>query len=212
MTGCLTHDADTVHLEEFLDYVTPVIHNVPTDLAMNYVRRAAIAFCERTPVLRDALTLDLQRDVWDYVLEWGNPQLLVRGVSQCFVNGSEYLALPTRPIRLDTARRGYWFAAPRELLLSPAPGDAEGGLVVEVLAKPTPGAETLPRVLLEQYAEAIADGALSRLLLMKTADWYDVQAAGIHLKRFNGAMSLHRQDLIRGGGNGPTYARGGRWV
>jgi hypothetical protein len=213
MSGCLTHDAETAHLEEFLDWVTPTVHNAPVDLAMAYVRRAAVEFCERMPVVKDVLVLVVQANVADYLIEWGNPELIPRAVTQVWAGTIGLSPLQRRPVVYSSSNLGFWFEAPAELLISPAPRqDLEGWLTLEVIAKPTPQAEHLPRILHDQYAEAIGDGALSRMLLMKTADWYDPQAAGIHLKRFQAAMGRGRQHLTRGATTGPLMARGPRWI
>lgn len=213
MSGCLSRDAETVSFDEFEQFVMPVVHNAPFDLVVGFCRRAAIDLCERAPVLKDTLTSDVQAGVADYALDWDSDQLTIRGVSQVHLGEIELHCLDKRPVKYSGVKQGFWFEPPRELIVSPAPPlDEDGWLVVEAIAKPLPTADTLPRILYDQYGEIIGDGALSRLLLMKTADWYDPQAAGIYLKRFRGAVAQVRTGLTRGLSTGPMIARAPRWA
>jgi hypothetical protein len=62
-------------------------------------------------------------------------------------------------------------------------------IVVEAVLKPSMRAVEVPAFLFDDHADAIAHGAMSTLLLMKQADWYDAEQAGVSAGIFNGAVS-----------------------
>lgn len=56
----------------------------------------------------------------------------------------------------------------------------------------------LPDWMVTMHARTLADGALSRILSMKSKPWTDLQAAAIHRAAFDQGMTDHAHSAVRG--------------
>lgn len=219
MTGLATHNVGAVPLDQFVDYVLPSVHNAPEEIVMHYIRTAAIEFTRHTCVLKDLVSIDVQANVGDYTIPCLNDQ-----VNVFMVKSVSYLRRPLKRLAHNPVQdrwqngygryqEGYWFEAPTELHVRPLHTyDVPNGVTVEVVLQPSQDATSLAMRLYDDYAEVLADGALMRLLAMKTADWFDPQAAGIHFKRFKNGKNLAKNLILRGDSTEPVMARGPRWA
>lgn len=78
------------------------------------------------------------------------------------------------------------------VVLYPVPAVA-GVLTGEVAVVPARGSAEMPEVYLDKFQNALIDGALSRLLSVPSAPWYNRSAAAYHARRFEGALDDARR-------------------
>lgn len=214
MTGLAFSDHDAVPLNEFVQYVLPSIHNAPEDIAMHYIRVAAIEFARRVPVLKDIITIDSQAFVGDYQIPCINPQVTVYAVKSVSFMRNKLERLQYNPVQnqFTDSLPGYFFEAPSELFIRPTQRiDVQNGISVEVVLQPDQDATSLPLRFYQDYAHVLASGALNHLLLMKDSDWYDPKAAGINYKKFQNGMNTAKNLVLRGDSTNPVMARAPRW-
>lgn len=205
---------DTVSLDDFLPYIQPQAPNAPAEMAAHYVRLAAIQFCRETQLLKERLCVDLQEGVHDYCLELDGCDLNIVSLTNVCMRGRQGAALRSMPCGTDNVSGcAYFYTHPHDLVVWPAPSsDEPGGLCADAVLAPGQDACELPRRLYDDFAEVIGDGAASKLLLIKGADWYDPQAAGIYLKRFMNGVRRAKVLASRGNVNQALMMRAPRWV
>lgn len=207
-------DADMAPLSDFVPFVSPSLTDAPDTLIQQFVRQAAIAFSRELSILKDTVTVDLQANVHDYTFDVGNPCLFARSAGEVRICGGRPLPrLRTRPNPGECDPAGFWLNLPNEVYVIPHPrADVRDGLSIELILQPAQDASSLPRAFYDEFAELLADGALSRLLLLKDADWFDPRSAGIALKRYQKAVGSVRLMLQRGDDDRPLMAKAPRWV
>lgn len=210
---CPTSLRDTVPLDDFLPYIQPQAPNAPAEMCAHYIRLAAIQLCREAQILKETVYADLQEGVQDYCIEIEQCDLQVIAVRRVCAGTIPLAALRDMPCDGEYVGHSYFYEAPSDLLIWPAPScDIERGLRIDVTLVPGQDACELPRVLYDLWAEALGDGAASRLLLVKGSDWYDPQAAGINLKRFMNAKRDAKVRASRNNVSGPIHMRSRRWV
>lgn len=219
MSGLAQDSVNAVPLDEFVQYLLPSVHNAPVDICMHYIRTAAIEFARHTAVLKDLVSISVQANVGDYTIPCLNQQVNVYAVKSVSYIRRPLMKLDHNPIQdrwqgnFGYFDEGYWFEAPSELHIRPLHSfDVPNGITVEVVLQPSQDATSLPRRLYDDYAETIADGAMQRLLSMKTADWYDATEAGRAWKRFKNGKNVAKNLIMRGDSTQPVRARAPRWA
>lgn len=214
MSGLSLHAENFVPLDEFLRFLLPSVHNAPVEVAMHYVREAAIEFATHTACLKDFVPIDLQANVIDYEVPCLNDQVYVWGLKSVSYRGKPLCRLPGHPVQNTTLfGPGYWFEAPSEIYILPRHAfDIPHGVTVEVLLQPTQDATSLPRKLYDEYAEQLAFGAMNRLLSMKEADWFDGIEANKQWKKFRDAKNTAKRRVEKGDSTEPMIARAPRWA
>lgn len=212
--ACPAGLGDTVSLDDFLPYIQPQAPNAPAEMAAHYVRLAAIQFCRQTQILKERVCVDVQEGVHDYCLELEDCDLNTVSLANVCVGGRPYTATRTMPCDAGQGLAAtYFYQHPHDLLIWPAPScDEKAALCADVVVAPGQDACDLPRRLYDDFAEVLGDGGASKLLLVKGADWYDPQAAGIYLKRFMNGVRAAKALASRGSVNQPIYMRARRWV
>lgn len=209
--GCSTVD-DMVALDEFVPYVLPSVPEAPEEMVAHYVRMAAIDFCRKTHVVKATVTFDLQKGVSDYCFDCIEGLKPFTLNSVC-VGSSKIPALRETPCPGPRCAYGYSYNGEYDVLVFPAPKcDVPKGLSIEAVMQPDQDACELPRILYEQYAEALADGALHRMLSLPTSDWFNASVAGVHMRRYINAVTQAKLLVARRNVNGPLIAQAPRWI
>lgn len=170
-------------LDAFLPHVLPYAPGCSDLAAYQAIRDAAIDFCRRTGVVQRVSTNSVVAGTQDYTIT------VVTDMQLAAVQGAAYQGTwltPVSPdqVESDTALRGvtigtavpqagtpifYFQKTPDVAALSlyPIPDTSvTTGLTVKASFMPTQTAATLDDLLLNDYAEAIGAGALTRLLAM----------------------------------------------
>lgn len=184
-------------------WVLPYVLGCPTPTVDRALCDAMREFCTGAPVWvewSDDVTADGTTQRFDFDIPRGAELVKAR---RCVVNGQDYgvrssADLPddwqdeeaTDPdstlIQIDNA----------EFLVVPMP--SSGHVIrVELVLKPTITATTFADVMLDRFAEAIADGAKARLLLVPGQAWTNPAMAGLCKGQFDAAKALAANDGFR---------------
>jgi hypothetical protein len=174
----------SVKFDEFLDDVAPEVPGCPKITIISRLRMAAIDFCKETGV--SVWTVEgVDLDAGEAVLTLPVPgsfaqvwQVVWAKTNNGPVTPLHRSAMIDRGIKWEglTGRYPLNFVHhnPREIMLIPTPEyDLPGALTLHCSYIPTRNAKRVDARLLDEYREAIAHGALARLLKMRGEDWYD---------------------------------------
>lgn len=197
-----------VKYSDLLGEVLPHLAGGPSDpMAEAAIRNAAIEFCNQSWIWRylpDAIDIVAGEGAYDLEPEFGAD---VAAVLSCAVDGGALTAASTDDLdRMDArwqtlsgSARYYTQTDTASILMVPRPErDIAGGLVIVLALQPRRSAAAFPAWIADQYAESIAAGALSRLMLMPGREWADAQAGAIHMAHFKSAISGARTTAVGG--------------
>ena len=206
---CKCDHVDTVPLEAFREHVQLHCALCPTNVIDFYVRTAAIELARRSLNMQRDIWIDLQAGVHDYEICLDDVNLhLIRQVC-C---GEEELHPVTKLQCCPGSGNYYYYEKPNKLLLGRTPQeDCPEGLFVRAIVKPRQDACTLDECYYEDFAETIATGALSRIMIMDKP-WRDVQAGGIMRTRWKEFMNAAKVEHTKGGSAGPKFVKIPRFV
>ena len=199
--------------ESFFPNVLPEVPGAAEVVVVNAIRNAAIEFCEKSLILtRDHDPVDVQTGVVDYDLSPPSGYVVVK-VMRAWLENS-----PLTPLAPDVVRdasvynrlfssyqsqastpNAFLQKEERTVSVWPVPDkDYPSGLTMRVALKPSRASETIDNVILEDYAEAIASGALSRLMMSAGKPYTNVEMAAVHKGLFQQAINLARQRATHG--------------
>lgn len=207
-------------LSDFLPLVLPNAAGCPNLVALQYLRLAAIEWCERTRAWREMVTTTVAMQgetivAPDYatIFEIERAEFTPDGGSQA------YEVCPTQFTShtfddMDEARdagppRYITQASPNTVRLIPY---MDGLLTMSLFLKPRSGTEygstpinplhdtmnVVPEHLFIQSAEAIAEGALARLLFIRNAEWFDPKQGMSYRASFDKRCDVSFRSEIRG--------------
>lgn len=169
-----------------LDLFLPKVHQfapgVGDPVAYEWIREAAITFCERTRSWRSS---DAYNVTGVYPGDVRAPAgSVIHEIEMVTFDDQELLAKTPDELDLLTpgwrtgAARGYpmYFTQldPNTIAVSPLAGGRVGAWLV---LKPSADAIAVPDFIADQYRQAIADGALMRVLALPKTDWANPQLA-----------------------------------
>lgn len=170
---------------ELLGDVLPYLAADPSDpVTEGAIKRAVIEFCSQTGVwLYPCAPMNVEAGVLTYQL---TPPIdaMVVGVADVFYDGHQIDAKSfaslnaTKPGWMTNhgTPDAYTQVESDRLILAPLPSaNLAGGLVFTLKLAPTYDAISAPAWLLSKYRNALAEGALSRLMLMPNKPWTDTQ-------------------------------------
>jgi len=193
-------------LSDFHPFILTDVMGCPIPTVDHRLILAAREFCDLSGIWRewlDTITADGTVNTFDHDLT--SQQELIR-YTRCIVNdedAGEYEILSRSdlpPDWSDTASTGlvdtvvHIDGAEFMVFSLPASGDT---IRMEAVFKPKISATTLPAVLYDRFAEGVAAGALSRLLLLPNMPWTNPALADIHRRNFEAAAHLAANDGFR---------------
>lgn len=202
-------------LRDFLPLVLPHAPTCPRPVAEQYLRLAAIEWCERTRCWRHIASTTLT-NAQDEVIA-APDYATVHEIETAYFNGVELT--PTQfssadPADMDAAAglgtpKYITQTAPNTVRVIPF---AAGSLDLTLFLKPRSGTEygtdpldplqdkynVVPEHIFIQNAEAVAEGALARLLLLKDVAWFNPKLALFYRDRFDNACTGKFNSEIRG--------------
>lgn len=200
--------------EDFFPYVLPDVVGAPEPLVVHHIRNACIEFCEKSLILtRDHDPITVVANTVDYDLEPPTGYLVVK-VQKAWLDN-----MPLDPIAPDFVRepavynrlyatynaesastpRGYLQKEERSISVWPKPDRKyTNGLTMRVALKPTRTSTSIEDVIFEDYAEAIAQGALYRLQLSPNKAYSNAEMAAINKGLFEQGINVARQRASRG--------------
>lgn len=195
--------------KDLFPYVTPHIRRVPPEVLANALRLATIEFCQKTGILRHRVAVDLQAGVADYPLcAPAGYQILRVGTvqvgSQCVSPAQTWRCVCGYTFRMET---------PDYLVLKTPPGvDTVAGMTVELVLAPHQDSLVLDELLYQQWAEAIASGAMARLFLVPDVPWFNTVLAAKYDRDWRVFRSRARAVLEKGHTERALMMTAKRWV
>jgi hypothetical protein len=204
----------STHWDGFLHLVLPWVPGCPPALAARAVHAAAAELCAKALVQRqDLAAVDVLAGQAEYDLNppAGTVVAMVLGVR---LDGSPLAAASEETLERMcpswqglTAERAthYLLGSASRLVLVPVPDrDTAQALVVRAALSPLPpgrdgdGAADIAQALLDQWADAVAAGARSRLLLMPGKEWSSAELGAVDDRRFRLGLQRARNALAKG--------------
>lgn len=190
-----------VALDMFLPEVMLEIPELPEDIAMHYVREAAIEFATRAHVLERTVTICKQDCVQDYILEPPDCTRLVAVQHICSEGccGGPVTRLSTRPCALSCGTAYSWFEEPNIIHIT-------GGASrynVRISVAPRRDACELPEKLYERYKPDVQAGAFAKLYGVPRRAWSSQGLADDRRAEFDRRIASAGIDRLMGHQQGP---------
>lgn len=193
-------------LSVFHPYITTDVMGCPYPTVDQRIVLACREFCAMTSAWRewlDVLTLDGTTDTFDHDLD--NSQELMR-YTRAIINDDadrDFNIVSRKDLPGDWATNAstglvdtvvHLDGSQFQLFPMPTAGDT---LRMEAVFMPTIGASQVGDVLFDRYADAIASGALARLLMLPNQPWTNPALATQHNDRFQLAAHAAANDGFR---------------
>lgn len=217
----------TAPISDLLPYILPRAPTVPTPFAEFQARLAAIEFCERTRCWRQIINATVDATgracitpISATIHEFEEATL--DGVSLAPTQFTE--TEPEQLTGVSQAGQAKYITQinPGEILVYPI---QSGKLRVSCFLKPRHGQSigtdaanplndeynVIPEFMVTQYASAIADGALSRIMSTPKQDFTDLSLAAFHRNEFDTACNRHFGANMRGQQRAPKRVKA-RWM
>lgn len=180
---------DSVPLDTILRHVMPIVPQLPHEMALDYVRQSYIELARRSSILVARLVQDYQAGVNDY------PILTPDGYEMFQMMAVDHPSY-RRVDYWQGQNSGLWntrfdIVDNKSIYFHTAPSvDSEGTLILYVSLLPSNCCGRIPSSVEVPYGYAIAEGALSKLLLIPNKPWTNPGIAAIHARNYNiGVMS-----------------------
>ena len=197
-------------LSVFRPRIAPRVSGCLDEMIDQAVLDACIDFCERTLVVKRMLTpISTVASTFEYTPAAPSEEAvacLVRvwcDLSELTPLDEDAMATPfgftaSVPGQTNTPSKPRFFneTSPGSVGLYPAP-DRVYTLNIRAALRPTRAAANVEDQLFEDWAEAIVDGALARLMLYP-GEWANVKLASVHEKRYEAAVGSARLEASQG--------------
>lgn len=174
---------------QFVPEIAIHVSECPSILIELAVRQAAIDFCHASRIYRTTVSdMDTVAGERDYGLVLP-PDTTIVALEWLTLDGGDLEVASSRLLsKSDVGTPTHGYATGALLHLSPTPLHSVVGVVsAEVSVKPTHAATELPDEVVNDYNQAIIDGALARLLRIPGKAWTDPNAAGDYFTLFEAA-------------------------
>lgn len=177
-----------IQLEDFVPFVLPKAKNASYEIVLHEVLQAVRELCANAAVWKEDVIFDLQRNVVDYQIDLPTCAEPVRAYELWIGNTTWRGRHPScrDPGYYDCgcAGRKIRFPEPRHLQLVDRPAiDVVGGGYVSIQVQPLQDARECADILIEQYNDAVAYGALYRLLTQYPQEPFFAPDAGRNFQR-----------------------------
>lgn len=197
-----------VKYSDLLRDVLPHLGNGPSDpLVEAMIRSAVIEFCNQSWIWRylpDPMDITAGEGTYDLEPPTGSD---VAAVLSCSIDGNLILPASTDDLSdmymrwqtLSGPARHYTQTDTNSLLLVPKPEfNIASGLMMVLALQPSRASTSFPDWIADQYAESLAAGALSRLMLMPGKAWSDSQTGLFHKDKFHSSIHAAKASGARG--------------
>jgi len=195
-----------ISYEALFPDVLPQVMGCPDTLVENNIRSAAIEFCEKAEVYRtelDPITAVAEKYEYDFDAPSGT---VVHRIEWMTYEGGDLEPLTSSLLeqrlpewRDRTGKPTYYVQQSSEAFyIAPTPAsNASLAIRVKAVLKPTHTSSACDNDVMNNYRDAIVNGALFRLLRMPNKDWTDLSAAGVYGSLFNEAIA-RASEIARG--------------
>lgn len=190
-----------VPLDLFLPELLLEIPELPDEIALHYVREAAIEFATRSHVLERTVTICAQDWVQDYLLEPPDCTRMLAVQSICATGccGGAVTRLSTRPCQLACGTVYSWYEEPNIIHITGGAASYD----VRISVAPKRDACELPSPLYERYKSAIQTGALANLYGIPRRPWSSQPLAISRRMEFDRRIASAGIDRLMGHQQGP---------
>lgn len=197
---------------QWYDDTLPSVPGCPQPMALDAIRKAAIEFCERSwGWIYNPTAINVVNGQISYAFTPPAGAVVSRVLHVWYDDEPIY---PRSPDQLDgmfpnwrtsSGTPDYYTQEDeRNLLLVPVPNaDLTGGLKMRVSLKPTHNAADIESRMYEEYREAIASGALSRLMMLPKKPYTDLPTAAVHKAIFDDTIATVRHKVQKGYARAP---------
>jgi len=188
----------SITYESFLPDILPFVQGCSDTLITNTVRATTIDFCERTGVYQQELDpVTTVKGIYEYDLE-APSQTLVHKIMWVVHKGLELEAITSSlleqryPMWRDNNGTPTVYSKVSQGIfhLIPIPSaNTTSSTILRVQLKPTYTSQSCEAEIMNDYHDAIVNGALFRLSRIPNRDWTDLNAAGIYSNLYNQGVS-----------------------
>lgn len=190
----------TVALDLFLPEIMLEIPELPDDIAMHYVREAAIEFAARSHVLERTVTICTQDCVEDYILEPPDCTRLVSVQGICAEGGCGTVTrLSGPPCGVQCGGAYCWVEQPNIIHITG--GAARYQVRISVTLKRD--ACDVPEMLYERYKPDIQAGAFGKLYAIPRRPWSSQNISDARRAEFDRRIAAAGIDRMMGHQQGP---------
>jgi len=203
-------------ISDFHPYIMPAVQGCPVQLVNTALRGAINDFCERTHMWRYSfVSTNLVAGQSEYTFTSPAGTVIAKPV---YVAVNKTPVVATNIEDLDTLYSGwressasqpnmYYMDYNSHLVLVPAPAEAiTAGLDLDVALKMDITSADCPDWLFQNWAEAIAHGALMRLHAMPGKAWADPQTVAYHKAKFREGITYAKSRTMK------SFSRQGKTV
>lgn len=203
-----------IKYSDMLDDVLPSLAADPSDPVTEHaIKRAVIEFCAGSWIwkhLPDPMDVTANEAVYDLEPLPGTDVSMVMSVAldgyPLTNKATDWLDSNEPGWRTVTGTPRYFTQVdPTQLILAQVPSaSTTGGLTATLALQPDQRATGFPSWIANQYLYALADGAISRLMLMPNKPWTDLPNGQDRRTRFDAAIANARATAVGGLGRAPT--------
>lgn len=201
------------HLDGLLPIANPHANGCPAFLVTQAARLAAVEFCERTRCWRHIMRFDATAPSSGEIIPL---EAVIWEIEEASANGRPLTPVQHTDVTGDTVTIGnprfISQANPWGVLVHPFPETGPVNIEMSVFLKPrsdnivgldaeNPLLDSLnvvPEWMMQQHGERLADGALSRVLMMEGQRWYNPERAAYHRALFDSALRRNFAANMRG--------------
>jgi len=195
-------------IADMMRLVLPFAPGCPEPVAVQYLREAAITFCERTRIWRASDKFNVQGGCDEVLCTPSYAQIYE--IERAWFNDRDLEPAPyggfDRHEYRDALPRYITQASPESVRLVPGALE-EGVLTLSLFLKPSQDAEDLPDILTE-HERVIADGALNRILLIPNQPFTSPDMAAAYGQSFQSGLDRLFNLNVRGKQRAPVRIRG----
>jgi hypothetical protein len=193
----------TAALTDFAKYVRPEVPGCAEPLLLDAILESCIDFCTRSELLSEIVEQVLVASTKTYSLTPTDATLyparlravLNDGVELTPTNAASYTLLSERT---DSGTPTYYFSPTRsQVTLAPVP-DTAATLEFDLVLRPVRTATTVPSVLFDEWAKAVANGAKAQLLAQVGRPWANAALAGYFQGLYDDAVATAAAQVAMG--------------
>lgn len=201
------------HLNDLMPLARPYAGRCPDFLIAQAARMAAVEFCERTRCWRHLMDFDASAPVTNGLIPL---EAVIWEIEAASAGGVPLAPVQHTQVATDTAETG----SPRYIsqvnpwgvLVHPFPATGPVNVKMTAFLKPRSdivvglddanpildGLNVVPEWMMQQHAERLVDGALSRVLMMEGESWFSPQRAAVYRAAFDSALNRNFAANMRG--------------
>lgn len=195
--------ASTLNFDAMQPFILPSAPGCPWPTAVFHLRQAAIDFFQRTLCWRNRLPISSVATFDNYLMGLPDGSALAKLLKAWVCKSEVKVFGPEDGVAAlhGCFVPGVWTEDRVSFYITPTPEIDGTAIELWVALKPSQTAEGIPDFLYDQYADPLAQGALSRLLAMKGKAWSDpagaATARGIYERYVGDVQALASRGFSR---------------